>query len=47
MLEKELADEKKKIEEQIEYAKYQHETELLREREYSDSMLQSLIGTLR
>ncbi|RXG67245.1 Hrp65 protein [Armadillidium vulgare] len=31
MLEKELQDEKKKLEEQIEYAKYQHETELLRE----------------
>ena len=31
MLEKELNDEKQKLEEQIEYAKYQHETELLRE----------------
>lgn len=34
MLEKELNDEKQKLEEQIEYAKYQHETELLRESEY-------------
>ena len=34
MLEKELNDEKSKLEEQIEYAKYQHETEMLREREY-------------
>ncbi|KAA0191839.1 hypothetical protein HAZT_HAZT005230, partial [Hyalella azteca] len=32
MLEKELNDEKQKLEEQIEYAKYQHETELLREK---------------
>lgn len=31
MLEKELNDEKQKLEEQIEYAKYQHETEMLRE----------------
>jgi len=31
MLEKELNDEKSKLEEQIEYAKYQHETEMLRE----------------
>ena len=30
-LEKELDDEKKKLEEQIEYAKYEHETEVLRE----------------
>lgn len=31
-LEKELQDEKRKLEEQIEYAKYEHETEMLRER---------------
>lgn len=37
MLEKELNDEKQKLEEQIEYAKYQHETELLRESEYCSS----------
>ncbi|XP_045117175.1 hrp65 protein-like isoform X7 [Portunus trituberculatus] len=30
-LEKELQDEKRKLEEQIEYAKYEHETEMLRE----------------
>lgn len=30
-LERELQDEKRKLEEQIEYAKYEHETELLRE----------------
>lgn len=33
-LEKELQDEKRKLEEQIEYAKYEHETEMLRERKY-------------
>jgi len=38
MLEKELNDEKQKLEEQIEYAKYQHETELLRESEYTDHL---------
>ena len=31
-LEKELQDEKRKLEEQIEYAKYEHDTEMLRER---------------
>lgn len=31
-LEKELNDEKRKLEEEIEYAKYEHETEMLRER---------------
>lgn len=39
MLEKELQDEKKKLEEQIEYAKYQHETELLRERKFLKLLL--------
>lgn len=33
-LERELTDEKRKLEEQIEYAKYEHDTEMLREREF-------------
>ena len=39
MLEKELQDEKQKLEEQIEYAKYEHETELLRERKYTNALI--------